>query len=519
MPLYEKLNQTDPEMMLYEIMRNPVLLTEFSYNYDKPKYEEPFELTQYQKEMVCDFNPNVSFCCARAVGKTVSISGMIIWALVNNIFPNDYITYMVPSKVHLEPVFTNLVRMFRNNLFLKNFIRQGGGINSGDFTIMLLNGSKLLCRIAGQSGTGNNVIGLHTPFVLVDEAGYYPWGTWQEMQPIVNSWTKGFRVVVSGVPTGLRERNVLYFVDQENSSYTKHRVTSYDNPRFSEDDEVRAIEQYGGKDTDDFLHFVLGKHGHPVFSLFDRGNFEISNYGTTKAILNGIELKDNLSDYYSRLMFIPPIPEREQCIFGIDLGYTEPTAIIIMTVDEETRLRFHTRIRLDKVSYHLQEKIIDWLDTRFSPAYIGMDKGNTGMTMTQNLQEMPLYNSKNYKKRLVPVDFSSWMSLGTDADGTELKQKVKPLATTVLQDMCNQHRIVFTTTDLEMISELERMTYTKTPTGEITYRTMTTKGGKRGEDHFTSALLCATLAFYLNTDFSFRKVTRPKLLGFSWLGV
>jgi hypothetical protein len=84
--------------------------------------------------------------------------------------------------------------------------------------------------------------------------------------------------------------------------------------------------------------------------------------------------------------------------------------------------------------------------------------------------------------------------------------------------MCNQHRIVFTSTDLEMISELERMTYTKTPTGEIVYRTITPKGGKKGEDHFTSALLCGSLAYHLSTDFSYRKTARPKLLGVSWLG-
>jgi hypothetical protein len=65
---------------------------------------------------------------------------------------------------------------------------------------------------------------------------------------------------------------------------------------------------------------------------------------------------------------------------------------------------------------------------------------------------------------------------------------------------------------------INHLTSIKTPTGEITYKTITTRGGKRGEDHFTSSLLCGALAFYLNTDFSFRKVARPKLLGFSWLG-
>ena len=73
-------------------------------------------------------------------------------------------------------------------------------------TIKLLTGATLICRIAGQSGDGVNVIGLHTPFLIVDEAGYYPWGTWLEAQPIINYWEEGYRVITSGVPTGLRQK-------------------------------------------------------------------------------------------------------------------------------------------------------------------------------------------------------------------------------------------------------------------------------------------------------------------------
>jgi hypothetical protein len=41
------------------------------------------------------------------------------------------------------------------------------------------------------------------------------------------------------------------------------------------------------------------------------------------------------------------------------------------------------------------------------------------------------------------------------------------------------------------------MTYTKTPIGEVVYKTLTPKGGKRGEDHNTSAMLCAMVAYYM----------------------
>ena len=50
-----------------------------------------------------------------------------------------------------------------------NFIEPNKGINSGNYTITLINSAQLVCRIAGQSGTGANVIGLHTPIIIADE--------------------------------------------------------------------------------------------------------------------------------------------------------------------------------------------------------------------------------------------------------------------------------------------------------------------------------------------------------------
>ena len=88
MPIIEKITQED--LILYEIFKNPVLFGEFMMNIDNITGDIEFELTQYQKEFMLDFSNYVSFCCARAVGKTVAISLLLLWALLFNIFPNDY---------------------------------------------------------------------------------------------------------------------------------------------------------------------------------------------------------------------------------------------------------------------------------------------------------------------------------------------------------------------------------------------------------------------------------------------
>lgn len=516
MPIIEKVTQED--LIVYEIFKNPALFGEFIMNIDNLESDEPFELTSYQLEFMLDFGNYVSLTCARAVGKTVAISLLLLWTLLFNIFPNDYIIYTVPNKVHLEPVFTNLSRLLRSNSILKNFIDPKGGINNSDFSLKLLNNTKLMCRIAGQSGTGANVIGLHSPCVYLDEAGYYPIATFNELQPVMNTWERGFRLMVSGVPTGVRENNVLYHCDRENSNYSKHRVSAFQNPRFGDRDKQRAIEQYGGEDTDEYIHSVLGQHGKPIFSLFDRSTFQIKPYPIYKMSIDGIRESENLSDMLAKIAMIPPIKDdRQDRIFGIDLGYTEPTAIFIMVVDDIGLLRFHAKIQLAKVSYPVQEKIIDLLDSRFNPSIIGMDKGSAGISVIQDLLELRDYAHKDYKKKIVPIDFSASMVLGLNTEGEEIKSKTKPFTVSVLQDYTNNGRIIYTSTDMEMIVELERMTYTKTVNGEIAYRTLATKGGKKGDDHFTSALLCAATSYYLMNEFSFSRREKKKLFKPSWL--
>jgi len=201
---------------------------------------------------------------------------------------------------------------------------------------------------------------------------------------------------------------------------------------------------------------------------------------------------------------------------GIDLGYTQPTAIIILYEDQNGRLKFHGRIQLNKVSYSIQDRFIDMLDSRMKPSIIGMDEGNTGKAVRQRLQEATDFLHKDYKNKLIPIDFSSQVSLGYNMDGEEIKSKTKPFSVSVLQEYCNNHKIIFSSTDVEMIAELERMTYSKNPSGDVSYKTLTMRGGKKGEDHFTSALLCAALAYYLENEVKSIK-KEVKLFTARWL--
>ncbi len=513
MAITEKVTRED--LVLYEILRHPVMCGEFYRGLDIPEWsDDEWIYSKYQIEYLADFSHYVSLCCGRAVGKTVSLTDYIVWILINNLFPQEYIVYTVPNKAHLEPVFFNLTKVFRNNILLKHFIEPKKGINSSSNTIRLMNSAELICRIAGQSGTGANVVGLHAPIVILDEAGYYPWGTWVELQPVLNSWQPGHKLFVSGVPTGLREHNVLYHADAVDDSFSHHQTAAHDNPRYTDEDEARNLQQYGGKDAEDYIHLVLGGHGSPTFAVFDRRLLDIQTYSVYKTKANGIE--ESYADIISKLALIPPLPEHDIAIMGVDLGYTEPTAIVIM-YEKNEKLKFHCRIQLTKVEYPIQERLIDYLDDKFGrPEVIGVDSGNE-QGLVQHLLHDDDYVHKKYDKRLFPVKFGAWLSLGHTPDGEEIKTKTKPYSVSLLQEYSNSHKITYTSTDLEMITEMERMTYTKTPTGEVVYRTLTQKGGKRGADHFTAALLCATITYFLMIDGRLFTQKRPTLASSRWV--
>jgi len=499
MALVEKL--TYEERCILEVVENPVFFAEFIENFDNDGREPEWMLTDYQKEFLCDFSPYVSLCCGRSVGKTVSLTAMLLWVMINNFYQTPYIVYTVPNKVHLDPVFTTIVYKLRSNGFVKKFIEKRKGINASNHTIVLLNGATLDCRIAGQSGTGENVVGIHTPLIFLDESSFYPYGTWIELQPTLNTWERGFKLVVSGVPDGRREKSVCYFADQIDERFSKHRIPATKNPRFTEEDIKRAIVQYGGENSEDFKHLVLGEHGNPFYSVFDRSRMRIEQYPVYKLEFDGIELKEALHKYTENLSILPNVPaDKFTPFFGIDLGYIDPTIILILYQDTNLNIKTHASITLKRVNYSIQERLIDFLDTKFRPSLIAIDEGNIGKAVIQHLMTEDMYRSKNYSNRIYPVSFGGTLVVAKDNEGKDVMERVKPFSVKILQEYADLHKIIFSSTYIEMVSELERMAYTKNPNGEIVYKTLNIKGGEKAGDHVTSALLCGILAHYIKND-------------------
>jgi len=513
MALTEKL--TEEEFALYEVLRDPTWFGEFVYNLDLDVDEEPWEFTDYQVEFLEDFNQLVCLRCGRAVGKTEAIKTKIAWHVINQFF--DSILFTVPNRSHLDPVFLGIQKLFRTSSLLQYWIGRQS-VNSQQFIVKFLNDFIWVCRIAGTSGTGVNVVGLHMPIILLDEAAYYPWGTWIELQQVLNDWEPGHQTLVSGVPDGRRERSVMYTSDTDDH-FTHHRITAHENPRFSAEREEQLIAQYGGRESQDYIRQVLGEHGTPTFAVFDREFMRIEDYDVPVIRLYGSQFKQDSQLVYSVANNLPRPPKySEGVVFGVDLGYTQPTAInALYEVDGDWYFLF--RVVLEQVSYDVQQRFLDKLDTKYGPQYIGLDMGSGGQgkSFYHTLVNEEKYKSKKYNERLVGVEFGGTVVVGYDENGKELKERIKQFSATKLQLLATDHHIVFSSRDDELIQELEKVVYFKTAAGNIQYKVMTPGGSDRGADHNFAALLTfAMVLFHKYEDIGYHD-QRPRLLQSRWL--
>jgi intein/homing endonuclease len=169
---------------------------------------------------------------------------------------------VTPNRAQLDPIFLRFIQLFRKHPLLKHFIDKNS-INVSSHEIKLLNGSMIRCRIVGQAGD-SNVVGMHVPQIYVDESQLINWLAWNSLLQTLNGWEDNFGVWVSGVPNGLRERNVLFVCDQQDEKFSRHNLSRLMSPRYTKEQYKNDLKQYGGEDSDDFVHLVCFPEGTPI---------------------------------------------------------------------------------------------------------------------------------------------------------------------------------------------------------------------------------------------------------------
>ncbi|MFA7101251.1 MAG: hypothetical protein WC196_05925 [Bacilli bacterium] len=504
----EKVVLDEGDLAILEILDDPVLFGEFVRSAEEELDEgKGWHYDNYQRKMLIDSGHYVSIATGRSTGKTASMETRIIWNAISNTYRKasaNEILLVVQNKAQLDPVFLRIVRFFRTHPLLKYFVDRQS-VNMSNHEIRLLNNCLIRCRIVGSTAD-SNVIGLHVPCIYVDEAQVFGYSAWNSLMQCLTTWDTDFFLWVSGVPNGLREKNVLFECDQLDEKFSRHNVSRLKSIRYTKEQHDFDLKQYGGENGDDYVHLVLGEHGSPAFSVFDRKLMKIEDYPVSLSVLNNVTL-EQCAGNFSEVLRAPDIPydiqkKYDLIIAGIDAGFSnDPTIITILWRDAATQIwREFARFELRRIKYPVQAKIIDWLDTIYGFNMVAIDAGSSGLALCQILQdEDGEFKHKEFGKRLTPVDFQANVITGYDDEGKEIKDRVRKFTIQTLQKWTQNDQIItFSTQDDDVVSELERVGFTRDMLGQPKYFVYSPQGGQKGEDHILASVLTWVYGYYYN---------------------
>lgn len=342
--------------------------------------------------------------------------------------------------------------------------------------------------------------GLHVPRIRGDEVQIFPMEAFVQLRPTYNSWEPKTQQFFCGVPNGVREGSVMYFLDQVSKQFKKYRIPAHENPYFTRQDNEEALRQYGGEDTDDYQHLVLGMHGSPTFSVIPRSSMKTESYPFYSYRYTHDKKISGMS--YSQAFDRPDIKhDKDHILFAaIDTGYSDPTVIQIIGKIPEEPWKVLARYRLTRIAFPEQAEIIDWLHQQYNFDCIAIDfgAGGGGMGIAQDLTSSRFKSHQQYKRIIQPVMFGSSMEdkfdLSAKFDSTG-RVNAKSFGGQELARMISDKELVFSEMDIEGMSQLERVASQRKPDGGYQYFVMSERGsGKSNDDHILASYIVFIIA-------------------------
>lgn len=426
-------------------------------------------------------------------------------------------TLVTANLNQLTPIIDRLINRFTTSPFLKDFLRGNVNRSKGTMDFPLSGGTqyRINSRIAGSRGE-NNMVGLHVNKIKGDEFQIFPMAAYTQLLPTLNTWEPDASIFLCGVPNGVREGNVLYFVDQVSTKFKHYRIPAHQNPFFTIKDNIDAIKQHGGEDSEDYQHLVLGRHGAPAYAVIPRESMRFDSYDfysfrySSADKVAGKQFMDALG--------LPKLPNdyTQQLLFAIDTGFADPTIIQIIGYGKDGIWRTLVRYRLTRIPFPEQATIIDWLESEYNPNKIAIDlgAGGGGIGIMQDLMSDRFQKGKKYESRIQGVRFNDQIEVGEDSDGNALKIQTKSFAGQQLAKMIAEHELIFSEIDAEGVSQLERVAYQRNIDGTTRYFVLSEKGtGVAKEDHIFASYVVFTICL---TTMSLQRPTR-RLFGATWI--
>ena len=417
---------------------------------------------------------------------TVLLEDMKIYEIVNadTEFPDTQESALATAnQAQLTPLLNKLILRFTSSKILKDYLK--GRVNKADGTMLFETERDkpmtMFFRIAGKTPE-QNVVGLHVARIDIDESQLFPPNAFTQLMPAFNHWERNTRIRSAGVPNGLRN-SVLYQLDVRDPKYKKYRIPAHNNPFYTKHQNTINLRTLGGEEDDRYQQLVLGRHGNAAFQLLSTDSFQKIGYAFYSYHYSGFD-KARAVHYWDVLK--TPEVDSDVKILSIDPGYVDPT-IIQLIVWNGKHWRTVVRYRLQRINFHEQTIIIDWIAKSYNVSRLTIDvgAGGNGSSIVHNLtNDKEKYDTDWYQGIIKPVQNNENLLMGIDPEGEELYRDTKSVACYTLIELIEQKELVFSELDFEGVSQLERMVKQKTQHGRERFYILSKSGqGAETDDH------------------------------------
>jgi len=443
---------SDPYLWCRSFLREP----------EDADHDTPYRFFPYQIESL-RYDGSCIHKDASEVGKTREIVAWCLWKSFCT--PNGSGLIGAPLQTHLEEIIEAMYDQMTWAPYLRTSLVRWR--KHPHHAFYFSNRFKIDFRPSGNDGIAYRGVHART-FAIKDEAAKdknkRQWSEfWRAIKP-------GCSARIYSVPDGdrscefykLGERAAGKTQEVEDGSLAAHikklkfrlfqwPKSNMPSPFWTPERKRFYIEQFGGEDSPEYKHNVLGVDGDPEDTVFpwhlfrlcikdipqyrclkvlaDSHNNEVIVSGYRCEIAEGADIAPKQvmmidSTYRSSAFFaLDDVGESEfrrlirsffvyvegRKVGGADLGYMgDPTEIIIKSIYGK-RERTIARLQLKHVTYDQQCQAIDALDDLYDPEDIswGTDFGNAGSAVAHDLYGLPQYADKNYEDRLRGFMFGS----------------------------------------------------------------------------------------------------------------
>jgi len=439
----------------------------------------------YQIEMLLD-NSRVSVTkAARGVGKTTTVESDILQTMLTNPKKEGLLT--TPNKAHIDPLWNRITTFVRSHPFWNSFITRI--VKSDTYTIEAKNGFILHGRISGSS-KGASVLSLHVDFLWVDEGQLYMGTGLDQLQGCIKA---NCRIRIYGVPNGMRKGYLsIAWNDHVIPEKSKHKITKFQDPTFTEEEHQRLIRTYGGKSSQAYLNQVLAEDGIATQKTFNPMYYnkifvEVPSYEVFE--FDGKKINEKEIDETKIAFPIVP-PEAIELNISADLGYhPDPTVCGIWYTTQNDMSFLLCKFILYFISYTRQAKFFDKIASIMGVKNVALEIGGPGQTVYLDMNSNDLYPDKKYN--VIGVDFRSNVPIGLDNNGNIIKDNAKCYATQLIRDAFEKKKMFLPANDLLLYDEIDSNTQYSTSRGTFSYV---------GVDHHIDMIRCYVLTKLLQKE-------------------